>query len=73
MFVASAVAPSLKMTLPDGVPAAGVVAVTVAVNVTDCPEHDGLAEEPRAVVVLALLTVCVKLVEVLVLKLPSPL
>ena len=73
LFVASAVAPSLKMTLPVGVPVPGAGTVTVAVNVTDCPEHDGLAEEPRAVVVLALLIVCVKLVEVLVLKLPSPL
>src|ERR1051326_6871402 len=43
------VAPSLKVTVPVGVPLPGAVAVTVAVNVTDWPETEGLAEEARAV------------------------
>ena len=72
VLVASAVAPSLKMTVPVGVPVAGAVAVTVAVNVTNWPKTEGLAEEATAVVVLALLTVWVKLPE-LPLKLASPL
>jgi len=61
------------MTVPVGVPVPGAVAVTVAVKVTDCPKTEGLTEELTAVVVLALLTVCVKLDEALALKLPSPL
>jgi hypothetical protein len=40
--------PSLKVTVPVGVPAA---AVTVAVNVTDCPEIDGLVLEVKEVLV----------------------
>ena len=43
--------PSLKLTLPDGVPDPPPDAVTVAVKVTNWPEADGLAEEVRAVVV----------------------
>lgn|ERR1041384_6697882 len=73
LLVTSAMAPSLKITVPVGVPDPGATVLTVAVKVTDCPEHDGLADELRAVVVPALLTDCVKLVDVLVLKLPSPL
>ena len=34
-FVASEVAPSLKVTVPLGVPAPGAIALTVAVRVTD--------------------------------------
>src|SRR5437773_6346046 len=60
------------MTSPVGVPAPGAVGVTVAVKVTDWPDTDGLAEEPTAVEVFALMTDCVKLVEVLPLKLSSP-
>ena len=56
-----------------GVPAPGDTALTVAVNVTDWPKVEGLAEEATAVLLFALFTVCVKSVEVLVLKLPSPL
>src|SRR5258708_33537182 len=41
-------APSLKATLPDGVPAE---LVTVAVKVTGLPKADGLAEDVRAVAV----------------------
>jgi len=55
-----------------GVPAPGLTAATVAVKVTDCPTTDGLTDEVRPVVVLALLTICDTAVLVLVRKLPSP-
>ncbi len=42
------VAPSLKVTVPVGVPA---LLATVAVNVTACPTLLGLADEDRAVLV----------------------
>lgn len=45
------VAPSLNRTLPVGVVEA--VLVTVAVNVTDCPTPEGLADETTTVVVAA--------------------
>jgi len=41
----------LKCTVPVGVPAAAVVADTVAVQVTDCVATDGLTEEIRTVCV----------------------
>ena len=63
--------PSLKVTAPVGVPAAGLFAVTVAVKVTDCPDTDGLAEELTNVVVLYF-TVWVTLDDVLPVKLASP-
>ena len=66
------VAPSRKFTVPVGLPAPGAVTVTVAVNVTDCPNTDGFAEEARAVLVLALLTTWLTAVLVLVLKLTLP-
>ena len=43
--------PSLKVTVPVGVPAPGLFAVTVAVNVTGCPNTDGCTEAVRPVVV----------------------
>src|SRR5438876_737912 len=43
------VEPSLKVTVPVGVPAPGLFAFTVAVNVTACPDSDGLAEELTSV------------------------
>ena len=43
-------APSLKTTVPVGVPAE---LVTVAVKVTDCPRLEGFREETRAVDVAA--------------------
>src|SRR5438552_16709670 len=46
-----AVPPSWKVTLPAGVPAPGLLAVTVAVKVTGCPDTDGLVEELTHVVV----------------------
>ena len=63
----------LNCTVPVGVPEPGATALTVAVKVTDWPEQDGLADDAIAVVVESLLTVCVRLGDVLVLKLPSPL
>jgi hypothetical protein len=65
--VASVVAPSLKVTLPVGVPAPGATVVTVAVKVSDWPKTDGLGPVVRAiaVVVLAWFTVCVTVLEVL--------
>jgi hypothetical protein len=40
-------------TVPPGVPLPGAMAVTVAVNVIDCPKVDGFAEDDKAVVVFA--------------------
>ena len=73
VLVPIGVASSLKVTVPVGVPVPGAVGVTVAVKVTDWPKTEGLTEEITTVVVPALLTVCVKFAEVLVLKLTSPL
>src|SRR5439155_405316 len=66
-----AVPPSMKVTLPAGVPAPGLLAVTVAVKVTDCLNTDGLAEELTDVVV-PYFTVCVSLGDVLALKFARP-
>src|SRR5205809_6490007 len=43
--------PSLKVTVPVGVPAPVLRAFTVAVKVTDCPDTDWLCEEVTPVVV----------------------
>ena len=51
LFVPSAVVPSLKVTVPVGVPEPGGVAVTVAVKVTDWLTTEGLADELTVVVV----------------------
>ena len=69
--VPSVVVPSLKVTVPVGVPAPGATAVTVAVKVTAWPNTEGLAKEASAVVVSALFTVWVRAPEVELLKLPS--
>jgi hypothetical protein len=53
------VAPSKNSTVPAGLPAPGGVAETVAVNVTFCPNDDGLMSLTTAVDVAAVLTVCV--------------
>src|SRR5207244_242642 len=67
-----AVPPSLKVTFPVGVPEPGLLGVTVAVKVTDCPNTDGLAEGLAGVVVLAFFTVWVSVLEVLPLKIALP-
>src|ERR1041385_3770440 len=61
--------PSVNVTVPEGAPAPGAVAVTVAVNVVDWPKTDGLVEDASDVLVLALVTVCVSVVAVFPLKL----
>ena len=61
--------PSLKITLPVGVPEPGDTAPTVAENVTVCPKLDGLSEELTDVEVLAWFTVCETPVDVLLAKL----
>ena len=66
------VAPSRKLIVPVGDPAPGAVTVTVPVNVTDCPNTDGFAEDVRLVLVFALLTTCETAVLVLALKLALP-
>ena len=72
LVVAKVVAPSLKVTEPVGMPLPGELAVTMAVKVTDRLKTEGLAEEVRAVAVPSLLTVWVRVEEVLALKLLSP-
>ena len=67
--VIGVVMPPEKVTVPVGVP---VPAVTVAVNTTAWPTMDGLGADVSAVVVAALLTVCVS-VPVLPRKLALPL
>jgi hypothetical protein len=66
------VVPSRKLTDPVGVPAPGLTTATVAVNVILCPKVDGLRDEARVVVVLALLTTWDTAPLVLVRKFPSP-
>src|SRR5207302_8983858 len=50
---AAHVPPSMKVTDPVGVPEAGATTLTVAVNVTDCPNTEGFADAGTTVVVLA--------------------
>jgi hypothetical protein len=57
----------LNVTVP-----VAVVGDNVAVNVTDAPNPDGFRDEASVVVVVALLTVCVSVLDVLVLSLVSP-
>jgi hypothetical protein len=47
------VVPSLKVTVPVGIPFPGATTFTVAVNVTNCPMTDGVAEETMVTVVPA--------------------
>jgi hypothetical protein len=65
--VPSVVLPSLKVTVP-----VAVDGVTVAVKVSDAPYVDGFADEVTAVVVFALLTVWVRVDDVLALSFASP-
>jgi hypothetical protein len=50
------------LTLPVGVPDPGLAAVTVAVSVTAWHNTEGLADDARTVVLLALLMLTLKLV-----------
>ena len=67
----NAVEPSMNVTELVGVPLPGAAAVTVAVNVTDCPltRVDRRAE---SVEVPSWLTAWLSVGDVLVMKLPSP-
>ncbi len=60
---------TLNCTVPVGVPPP---LVTVAVNVTLCPNTDGFTDALTAVVVVAAFTPCAACPEVLVRKFPSP-
>jgi hypothetical protein len=50
--------PSLKVTVPAGIPVPGATTVTVAVKTTDWPVMDGFGVVVSAVVVGGVLTVC---------------
>ena len=65
--------PSLNVTVPEGVPAPGAVALTVAVKVTDWPGDDGFNDEVIAVDEADWLPACVSATEVFVVKFVSPL
>ena len=65
------VAPSLKVTVPLGLPA--TAGVTVAVNVTAVPCVAGLPEDLRVVVVFTLFTCSLTNLEVLAAKFGEPL
>ena len=70
--VLSAVLPSMKTTLPVGVPIPGLTTLTVAVNITLWPNTDGFVAEVNPVLLLALPTTWLTVAEVLPAKLPSP-
>src|ERR1051325_4900458 len=59
-LVSKAVAPSLKMMVPVGVPAPGATGLTTAVKTTGWQETMGLVSEVRVTSVSALLTVCAR-------------
>jgi hypothetical protein len=67
MPVPSVVLPSANVTFP-----VAVVGVTVAVKVTKDPYADGFADEVNVMLVLAGVTACVSVGEVLALSLVSP-
>src|SRR5439155_4196749 len=71
-MAADEVEPTVKTTDPPGVPLPGALAVTVAVNVTDCPNTGAVGATPTVTTLLALFTVSGKMAEVLAVKLPSP-
>ncbi len=64
--------PSLKVTVPVGVPLPGAPAETVAVKVTDWPKTDGFADDVTEVPVASLVTVSVRIDDTMPVKLPSP-
>jgi hypothetical protein len=65
-------APSIKVTVPVGVPEPGDFTETVAVKVTDLPNLDGLYDDLTVEAVLAFATVCVRGPDVLLSKLELP-
>ena len=68
--VPSTVAPELNVTVPVGVT---VAEATVVVNLTDCPNVDGLREETTVVVVVARFTSWLSGADVLTAEAASPL
>lgn len=70
VLVASVFVPFLNVTLPVGVPE--VAGAAVAVNVTSCPKFEGFSDDTTAVVVPSLFTVCIRIDDVLPMKLVSP-
>lgn len=66
------VVPFLKVTVPVGVPAP-VVTPMVAVSSVALPNIDGFTEDVKEVLVEALATTCETVLDVEVIKLPSPL
>ena len=71
--VPNTVAPFLNVTVPVGVPLPGATAATVAVNVTDWSNTEGLCDEITLVELAALLTVWESAGEALARKVPLPL
>jgi hypothetical protein len=69
LAVPKVVAPSRKVTVPVGVPTAGETALTVAVNVTACPNTDGLTDE--VTLVLLFPREMVKLLDVALVNVPE--
>jgi hypothetical protein len=63
----------MNATVPEGMPLAGARAVTVAVYVTFCPDTEGSTDEVTMVEVAPWLTVCVRMGDVELVKLASPL
>ena len=64
------VEPSRNCTVPV---ATAPLPVTLAVNVTDCPAAEGFTDDVSAVVLAALLTVCVRVADVLPSQFTPPL
>ena len=71
--VPSVVLPSSKVSMPVGVPAPGLIGVTVPVKLTDWPYTEGLTDEVSVVLTPALLTVWASADDVLELKSELPL
>jgi len=70
--VPSVVEPSMNVTVPVGTPEPGALAATVAVNVTDCPKTEGMADDETELVVADWFTDCDSVEDVLVAKFASP-
>ena len=71
--VPNTVAPFLNVTVPVGVPLPGATAATVAVNVTDWSNTEGLCDEITVLELAALFTVWESAGEALARKVPLPL
>jgi len=70
VVVAMIVLPSLNFTVPSGLPP--YWPATVAVNLTDSPLVDGFTDDETTIVILALVTVWVKIADLLVTSFPLP-